>query len=139
MALPSAFNARCLMQGLGTAIDAVERHQDFNASDPRRSHYSLHCLWDFLQRTRFQLSQIDFAQLDARDATAVALWVEAFGRARMASALMSEPTGFMLQTIMGNPNSPPLDLGAGIQRAGALLMPDTATGRSVPISLRNGR
>ncbi|KAK8164116.1 hypothetical protein IWX90DRAFT_514666 [Phyllosticta citrichinensis] len=45
----------------------------------------------------------------------------------MACPLMSEPTGFMLNTIVGNPNSPPLDLGEDIRRAGALLMPDTKT------------
>ncbi|KAK8227071.1 hypothetical protein HDK90DRAFT_494058 [Phyllosticta capitalensis] len=129
MALPTSFNARCLIQRLGTAIDAVEAHPRFDTTDPRRSHYSLHCLWDFLQRTRFQLSQIDLQRLDARNTEALQQWDENFGRAQMACPLMSEPTGFMLQTVMGSPNQAPLDLGDRIQRTGALLMPDPNTRR----------
>ncbi|KAK8205706.1 hypothetical protein IWZ01DRAFT_52274 [Phyllosticta capitalensis] len=127
MALPTSFNARCLIQRLGTAIDAVEAHPRFDTTDPRRSHYSLHCLWDFLQRTRFQLSQIDLQRLDARNTEALQQWAENFGRAQMACPLMSEPTGFMLQTVMRSQNQAPLDLGDRIQRAGALLMPDPNT------------
>ncbi|GME41250.1 hypothetical protein GTA08_BOTSDO11742 [Neofusicoccum parvum] len=106
---------------------AIQRHPRFDESDPRNSHYTLHCLWDFVHRTRYQLSQIDFQKLDDDDGDATDAFEAIISRTCMAHAMLTDPTGIMVARVMGS-NTSLIDLGDEIRQAGALLMPDPETG-----------
>ncbi|EKG13067.1 hypothetical protein MPH_09802 [Macrophomina phaseolina MS6] len=97
----SSFTARCLLNRLQMAIAAIQSHARFDQNDPRNSHYTLRCLWDFLHRTRYMLSQIDLQKLDGQDEDTLDAFEDVISRTCMAHAMLTDPSGLMISRVIG--------------------------------------
>jgi hypothetical protein len=69
----------------------------------------LYYVWDFVQRTKHNLSRIDIGKLQAGDAAALEEYQDAFGRSCLSALLIEDKQGKMLKQIA--PGETPVDFG----------------------------
>ena len=123
----SAFTAKCLLSRLDLVIFTIAHHPRYDINDPRNSHYTLHSLSDFLQRTYHRLKAIEFQKLDDGDEAAASAFEEVVSRVCMAHSMITDRSGVIISRVMGAATTP-IDLGDDLREVGALLMPDPRTG-----------
>ncbi|KAI9875441.1 MAG: hypothetical protein M1830_008466 [Pleopsidium flavum] len=102
---------------------ALEAHPSMNRTNPVDSNKSLFFTWDFVQRTRHNLSKIDIAKLAANDPTAGDEYMDVIGRASLSNMIISDTSGEMMKKMTGEP---PLDFGPDARAKAAALVPESA-------------
>ncbi|KAI9847652.1 MAG: hypothetical protein M1830_007340 [Pleopsidium flavum] len=108
---------------LDALIIALEAHPSMNRTNPVDSNKSLFFTWDFVQRTRHNLSKIDIAKLAANDPTAQEEYMDVIGRASLSNMIISDSSGEMMKKMTGEP---PLDFGPDARAKAAALVPEGA-------------
>ncbi|MCJ1443180.1 MAG: hypothetical protein MMC23_003678 [Stictis urceolatum] len=83
-------------------IESLESHPNMDHDNPTNTHpKSLYYTWDFVQRTRHELSQISRANLDAGETQAKERFVEVVGRCKMVRMLVTDRSGDMVRKVTG--------------------------------------
>ena len=78
---------------------ALECHPLSNRANPRSSNKALFWVWDFAQRTRNNLNQINMPALMAKDPRSVEELTDAIGRTQMCRMMICDQTGNMLRMM----------------------------------------
>lgn len=91
-----------------------------NKTDPPATNKCLFYIWDFVQRTRFNLNNIDIGKLDANDPAAVEEYKDALGRCLLSHVLISDRSDQYVERICGDP---PIDFGPDARAKSAALKP----------------
>lgn len=92
-----------------------------NHANPAATNKSLFFVWDFVQRTRSNLHNIDVRKLDAGDPAAVAAYKDAVGRSSLTNIIISDTSGRTAEQICGEEA---VDFGPDVRAKSAALRPD---------------
>ncbi len=58
-------------------------------------------MWDFVQRTRFNLNGIDISKLEADDPAAVEVYSDVLGRCMLTNVIISDTTRQTIEKMVG--------------------------------------
>lgn len=92
-----------------------------NHANPPATNKCLFFVWDFVQRTRFNLNNIDMSKLDAGDPAAVEEYKDAVGRSSLTNIIISDTSGRTAEQICGEKA---IDFGPDVRAKSAALRPD---------------
>lgn len=91
-----------------------------NHADPPKTNKPLWFTWDFVQRTRHILQQIDADKLDGEDAKALEAYDDVLGRCFMTGMIIGDASGKMVETMVGEKA---VDFGEEARRKARALKP----------------
>ena len=91
-----------------------------NHATPPATNKPLWFTWDFVQRTRFNLNNIDISKLDAEDPAAVEEYSDVLGRCMLSNLIISDTTGETVEKMVGEKA---VDFGADARAKAAALKP----------------
>ena len=91
----------------------MEANPRFDHDNPLCSPKSLFYTWDFVQRTRHNLSQISVAALQAGDKAAQDEFYDVNSRCAMTTVMIGDKSGKMLRAMV--PGEQPVDFGDSVR------------------------
>lgn len=92
-----------------------------NHANPPATPKCLWYTWDFVQRTRFNINNIDIGALDAGDLAAAEAYEDAVGRCALTNMIISDTSGRTAEQICGERA---VDFGANVRAKAKALRPD---------------
>ncbi|KAI9818209.1 MAG: hypothetical protein M1827_000834 [Pycnora praestabilis] len=111
MSLSASQVISAMNRKLTDLIDALEAHPEMQ---PPHAHKTIYYIWDFVQRSRHMLNQLDPAKIDTRDNAEVEDFQDILGRCAFAETLINDDSGRLTMMTGGDP-SRPFDFGADVK------------------------
>ena len=102
-------------------ISALQDHLQMNLESPTSASKTLHFVWDFVQRTRHNLSFVSAQDLAANKRAALEPYNDSRGRAMFSAMIIRDRTGQTCRKM----GMEPVDFGDAVREKAAALESET--------------